>query len=244
MISMSDFHSIRADLERLGFYHGDVDWSENVQAPTDPDAFAREIIFVICNSGMKNTVARGIYLRIMEAIDAGESAASVFGHKGKAGAIDRIWSERQKLFAEYQTVQDKLGWCADLPWIGSITKYHLAKNFGIDVAKPDVHLQRLADQHGTSVEALCADLARKTRLRVATVDVILWRACAEGVISSPTGCFRDGRPLEIEQASHNLPDASSPAGSPVDPDQRAGANTSSREAEHMKLETTPPLTNG
>ena len=72
--------------------------------------------------------------------------------------------------------------CASLPWIGDITKYHLAKNLGANVAKPDRWLVRLADAEKTTVDQLCRRLAIATGDRVATVDVVLWRACAVGVL--------------------------------------------------------------
>ncbi|TIR86905.1 MAG: hypothetical protein E5X04_00440, partial [Mesorhizobium sp.] len=150
--------------------------------PEDASDFASEAIFVICNSGMKNTVARGIYKRVMEAIDRGDSASTAFRHTGKAAAIDAIWKDRHTLLGRYLVAPDKVEFCASLPWIGNITKYHLAKNFGADVAKPDVHLQRLADREGCTAQALCERLAKLTGYRAATVDVVLWRACANGVI--------------------------------------------------------------
>ena len=80
-----------------------------------------------------------------------------------------------------------LEWLQGLPWIGGITKYHLAKNLGIDCAKPDVHLQRLADREGVTAHVLCERLAKATGYRIATVDLVLWRACATGLIDSRTG---------------------------------------------------------
>jgi hypothetical protein len=165
-------------------YEADIEWSEGVLPPDEPGSFAREAIFVICNSGMRFTVAKGIYDRVMDAIGNGQSASTAFGHKGKASAIDHIWQNRGRLFREYQLAQDKLAYLEGLPWIGGITKYHLAKNFGADVAKPDVHLQRLADAEGCSAQELCDRLAKETGLRAATVDVVLWRACAIGALNS------------------------------------------------------------
>jgi hypothetical protein len=39
---------------------------------------------------------------------------------------------------------DPLGVLQSLPYIGPVTCYHLAKNIGLQVAKPDHHLTRLA----------------------------------------------------------------------------------------------------
>lgn len=164
-----------------------IQWQETVRPPADAEAFAREAIFVICNSGMKHTVARKIHDRVIAALEAGRSASTAFGHAGKACAIDTIWERRDRLFSDFQTMPDddhRLAFLRCLPWIGDITKYHLAKNFGVDVAKPDVHLQRLARADGSTIDAMCRRLAAETGYRVATVDLILWFACARGVIDS------------------------------------------------------------
>ena len=186
MIPLDDFNRIRAALGDVA--EKDIEWSEGLKSPANADEFALEIIFVICNSGMKNTVARGIYDRCVSALIAGRPITkNVFGHKGKVDAIKTIWNRRERLFREFLDADDKLAFAKALPWIGPITCYHVAKNFGADVAKPDVHLQRLADQHGCTVQELCADLAKQLGLRVCTVDTVLWRACANGVINSNTG---------------------------------------------------------
>ena len=82
---------------------------------------------------------------------------------------------------------DKLAYLEALPWIGKITKYHVAKNFGLQYAKPDVHLQRLADTFKTTPQVLCEEIAARTGYKVATVDTLLWRAAATGVLDTSTG---------------------------------------------------------
>lgn len=181
---------LRALIERLeqaGFAQGDIRWSENLQPPATAEAFAREAIFVICNSGLNNKVAHGIFLRVMGALHGGHAVDRVFGHRIKVEAIERIWRDRQGLFAEYHQADDKLAYCRSLPCIGPVTCYHLAKNLGLDVAKPDRHLVRLAQVSGESAQALCERLAQAVCLRVATVDLLLWRACAEGIVDPHTG---------------------------------------------------------
>ncbi|MDB5445681.1 MAG: hypothetical protein JWQ97_998 [Phenylobacterium sp.] len=191
-IDAPTFARIRSALDAAGFAE-DVTWSEELQPPASAEDFALEAIFVICNSGMKNTVARGIYERVRSEMEDGGRAFEAFKHPGKAAAIDAIWDRRFVLYETFmaQTSDDlRLSFCESLPWIGGITKFHLAKNFGVDVAKPDVHLQRLADREGVTAQALCERLACATGLRAATVDVVLWRACAEGIINSRTGEVR------------------------------------------------------
>lgn len=181
------FHGIVADLTDAGFAEEDLSWSQSCMPPSRPEQFALETIFVICNSGMQNKVARMIFEKVRGAILEGRSAREEFGHPGKAGAIDDIWSRREELMAGYLQADDKIAFCRTIPWIGGITCYHLAKNFGAQVAKPDVHLQRLAERHGTTCQDLCEVLAERTGFSVSSVDLILWRACAERMIDGRTG---------------------------------------------------------
>lgn len=181
IITASDFHNL---VDALGAQaQADIAWAEECRPPEYAEDFALEAIFVICNSGMQNVIARAIFDRVVDALCLGHPASAAFGHVGKARAIEEIWRDREKLLAGYLAAEDKLAFCASLPWIGEITKYHLAKNFGAQVAKPDVHLQRIADREGTTPQAVCERLAKETGLKVPTIDTILWRACANGLIS-------------------------------------------------------------
>ena len=164
-----------------------IAWQEAIRGPRDDEPMLREAIWVICCSGMKFAVAKLIQERVWSALNAGQPVIDRFRNKGKAAAIENIWKDRQNYFDAYLSSDNKLEFLATLPWIGPITKYHLGKNLGLDVAKPDVHLQRLADRAGQSVQGLCEALAKKTGYRVATVDLILWWACAHGILNSRTG---------------------------------------------------------
>lgn len=171
----------------------DVAWAQALRPPGNAEDFALEVVFVICNSGMQNVVARAIFERCRHSLLGGGSAFDAFKHSGKSRAIDTVWRERVRLYAEFMGAAERgaaLEWLATLPWVGPTTKYHLAKNFGLDVAKPDVHLARLAAQVGTTPQKLCEDIAGAVGLRVAAVETVLWRACANGVIDSRRGMLR------------------------------------------------------
>lgn len=160
-------------------YADDYEWSQKGGSPPmDAWEFASEHAFVVCNSGMKATIATAIYHRVVRAKADGLSARAVFGHEGKARAIDHVFEQRRALYSGFIQADDKLAYCESLPWIGPITKYHLAKNFGVDCAKPDRHLVRIAGDEG--VDQLCARLAQASGDRVATVDLIIWRAASLG----------------------------------------------------------------
>lgn len=204
MIDVDAYKGIVDRLRALTPYNGftvdqHIAWSEQARPPESPEQFAIEAIFVICNSGMKHTIARRIFDRIEAALREGEPTSSgareqlgltpIFNHHGKTSAIDRIWLNRDRYFDGFMAAEDKVLYCGSMPHIGEVTKFHLAKNFGADVAKPDVHLVRLAEQHGTTPQLLCADLAAQLGCKVRTVDLVLWMACARGVINSRTGAM-------------------------------------------------------
>lgn len=182
-ISCELFAKIDRAVREAGYAHA-IAWSENMKFPTSAARFASEAIYVICNSGMSNRVAVPIFERCMAALRSGESALTVFGHRDKAAAIDEIWRHRVSLFRKLKTAPDLIEFCGSLPWVGPITKYHLAKNLGANVAKPDVHLMRLSEPEGVTEQELCERLAQETGYRAATIDLILWRACADGIIHS------------------------------------------------------------
>jgi hypothetical protein len=161
-----------------------IDWSQSIEPPTDADDFASRVIYVICNSGLRVTIAAPIAEACVTVLREGRSATEVFGHARKAAAIDLIWRERHTLFEQYRRAIAKLDFLAGLPWIGPVTKHHLAKNLGATAAKPDVHLIRLANAEGTTPARLCRRLARLTGYKISTVDSVLWRACADGILDS------------------------------------------------------------
>lgn len=171
--------SIRGQVAQAGYGHEAV-WAQSLTGVSDPLTFWTEFAWVVLNSGMKEQIARTIWSRVRPAVEAGLSAGTVFGHRGKAAAIDFVWANQERLLAEYLAAPDKVTWCETLPWIGGITKWHLAKNYGHDCAKPDRHLVRIAGTEGP--HALCARIAEASGDRIATVDVVIWRAANLGFI--------------------------------------------------------------
>lgn len=203
------YREVRARLAALG-HVGDWEWSQNLRPPATAEALVCEYTWVVLNSGMKNTIARKIMDRVWPCLLADLPLhPGVFGHRAKALALGLTWSRRARLFEEFRAfgltglapcdgdhlTATVVAWCEALPWIGQITKYHLAKNLGVDCAKPDRWLVRLADAEGETVDGLCARLAREVGDRIATVDVVLWRACAVGVLVT------DGKTIEINQGA-------------------------------------------
>ena len=163
-------------------FEGDIHWAQRVGPPDWSFGFWIEYAFVVVNSGMKNTVAVKIWKRILDAHDRGDRISSVYGHPGKARALEEVLEARHDWFYGYREAEDKLAFLESMPWIGPITKYHLAKNLGLDYCKPDRHLVRIAEGYDLTPERMCQALANATGDRIGTVDVVIWRAATLGVI--------------------------------------------------------------
>ncbi|MFA5407535.1 MAG: hypothetical protein WC910_09775 [Bacteroidales bacterium] len=173
------FHEAYIWLSEHG-YAGEIRWAETL-APLEqqtPAAFLQEYVWVVLNAGMKEQVARTIYDRFMAARDP-----ATIGHSGKRVAVERALQEHEAWFAALLAAEDKLAYLERLPWIGPVTKWHLARNLGIEVVKPDRHLVRLAARFGyPSPDALCRAIQVEALLpglemRLGTIDLVLWRYC-------------------------------------------------------------------
>ncbi|EHP94480.1 hypothetical protein MetexDRAFT_0679 [Methylorubrum extorquens DSM 13060] len=174
-----------------------LDWSRTIEPPPHADKLAGEIVWIILCAGKTAQAARTIETRVWDALDAGRPVVEAYGHRGRAAAIETVWHDRHRLFAELgEHLGDDdalLAWCRSLPWVGAITCYQLAKNLGRDVPKPDIWLCRLAgipdrpvgrtEERFAACRDLCAPLAEASGDRVAAVDSLLWLACNKGVLT-------------------------------------------------------------
>ncbi len=135
--------------------------------------FLSQYCYVVINAGMRNQVAEKIYQKLCK------EGSDTIGHEGKRKAIKTMSISYDSQFEKLKnckTLEEKLEFLSNLKWIGDITKYHLARNLGIDCAKPDRHLERLKVKYGfKDVQVMCKFIAEKTNERIGTVDVILWR---------------------------------------------------------------------
>ena len=178
---MHKYLDLKEKLILKGYAH-EIDWAENVKPVKDSESFLFEFAWVVVNSGMKNQVAKKIYKKILEAWASGKKVHDVFNHKGKADAMEMVKNNRQTIFKEYLNTNDKLQLLKNLPWIGDITKYHLAKNLGLDCCKPDRHLMRIADSYDTTPFDLCDAISKRVGDRIGTVDVVWWRSANLGLV--------------------------------------------------------------
>lgn len=141
------------------------------------EQFFIEFAFVIFNTGMKNQIAQKMFEKFR---DAGNDPNTV-NHELKKAALIRGLNENIIWFQELKRKtndRDRVEYLQTLPFIGKITKYHLAKNIGIDCVKPDRHLILLGKKFEFDTpRMMCEFIASKSGDLLRVVDVILWRYC-------------------------------------------------------------------
>ena len=165
-------------------FREEIEWARRIRPEDiDADAFALAAAEVVLVSGFRADVVNKLMPKVRRQLRRGQPVSDVFGHKSKTKAIEKIWRRRKALFGKYQqkkTEKEKLTFLETLPWIGPVTKFHLGRNLGMDVAKPDRHLVRIARKFGRTPRSLCRLVSEETGERVGVVDLVFWKAGAEG----------------------------------------------------------------
>jgi hypothetical protein len=187
------FSFARAFVSEHGFSN-EIEWQDSVSLELlTEECFLQEYAWVVLVSGMREAIIRRKFPSISECFYCWSSAKQiadhadtcvrtalqVFRHEPKMRAIaftaSLIAKEGFPMFKQALEAQplDKL---LRLPYIGPITQYHLAKNIGVNIAKPDRHLVRIAQLFGyPSVQDFCAAASSQTGAKAAVVDLVFWR---------------------------------------------------------------------
>lgn len=181
MISANEYYEIKKKVTDAG-YADEVEWATSIKPVDNVDVFIGEYIWVVIHSGLAHRVARSIERKVWDAINTDLPLTYAFKHIPKCKAIAQVYNNKQEYFNKFIEAEDKLAYLESLPWIGKITKWHLAKNFGIETIKPDRHLVRIANNHGSDPFTLCNDIKSTTGEKLAVIDQVLWRAGELGLL--------------------------------------------------------------
>ncbi|MCB0713829.1 MAG: hypothetical protein KDD67_15990 [Ignavibacteriae bacterium] len=175
-------------------YADEIDWQYTVSLEhLTEDVFLREAAWVILSSGMREAVVRKKFPLISQAFFHWEdieaivehqefccsTALQYFNNPAKINAIVSIalHIRDHSFHCVLEALVDKgIEYLQDFPFIGPVTSYHLAKNIGFPLAKPDRHLCRIANELGYDcVQTLCSDISDLTEEPIPVIDLILWR---------------------------------------------------------------------
>ena len=128
----------------------------------------------------------------------------LFNNKNKISAVVKIWLNREDITENYyrkKSLEERLLFLSKLPHIGRITVNHLARNLGENIVKYDIWIQRLGVLYSKNVslydrinngkldndiKSVCDDMflfmEKETNLPRGYIDVVLWKACQNGLI--------------------------------------------------------------
>lgn len=175
-------------------FRDEIAWQEKVNfMDMDETYFLREVAWVVLSSGMREYVIRKKFPQISEAFFDWKSAKkinlnksgcktralSIFNNPNKISAIIEISSliEMESFtFTKERIKNEGVDFIRTLPFMGPATSYHLAKNIGLDVVKPDRHLVRVTEVWGyrTPYE-MCLAISKESGDRISVVDIVIWR---------------------------------------------------------------------
>jgi hypothetical protein len=164
-----------------------------------PEFFFREYVWVVKVSGFNAKIISRIFPRLLvcyqplfdmivgkvdalNSIDIGINAMNVFNNKRKTKAvIDTAFVLRDGIrkygWEKYRDSElntpEKL---EKLPFIGGITKFHLARNCGLlHYVKPDLHLVRMSKVWGfISPIELCKAIQQRYDMPLGLIDLVLF----------------------------------------------------------------------
>lgn len=208
------FNFLQLKLEELGLDSDRKSFKEihyilNNNIVFTPEEFAYECFYVVCVAGFKQDYAKAMcnkiinFVKIKDQFEI-EDLLKLYKNKAKTKAIKNIWDNRkqyQEQFYSLKPLEDKVSFLASLPHIGNITKYHLARNLGLNFVKYDIWIQRLGvalygnidfiDKVNNSkllieIKEFCDkmfdEVQKETNEKVGFIDVVLWRSCQKGLL--------------------------------------------------------------
>ena len=175
-------------------YGQEIDWQESRCLDNlSESSFLEEAAWVVLSSGMREKVISQRFpmitdsflkwisadIIVQNANSCRKKALRAFNNVRKVDAIVAICERVAKEgFACFRVRIEKEGiqFIRTLDFMGPATSYHLAKNIGLDVVKPDRHLVRIAQAVGCRTPTvLCHLISEETGDKISVIDIVLWR---------------------------------------------------------------------
>jgi hypothetical protein len=172
----------------------EIAWQARIDfSQVNESSFLREAAWVVLSSGMRESVIRAKFHSLSIAFFNWHSARRIttnarrcrkialraFGHRGKITSIieiARLVDAAGFDAFKQEIVKGGVQYLQSLPYIGPTTCYHLAKNLGLDVVKPDRHLIRISALMGyANPTELCRTISNAVGDRASVVDLVVWR---------------------------------------------------------------------
>jgi hypothetical protein len=186
------FHAKRVVYENG--YFSEVYFQEKISLQMlNKSDFYREYAWVVLSSGMSEKVIKRIFENLSLVFNNWKNPVLIIKNRRKIyNRAVQIFNNHTKINALFEmaaylckkTCSDVVNliqtrgaeYLMNFKFLGPATSLHLAKNLGINVAKPDRHLMRIANLFGyTCANSLCEKIASFTGEKKSVVDIVLWR---------------------------------------------------------------------
>lgn len=160
----------KSDMDRINSLNGLM---------TDFNDFFYEYVYVVLASGFRAKTAARLTPELVKCRGDMEKMQEIFKNQRKLDSIKKVWDMRnnwEELRNSMKSVDDLM----NLPYIGGITKFHLARNIGLlSCAKPDLHLCKwvkkiTGNEEEEVVSIVTQAIADKLQRKQGTVDFALW----------------------------------------------------------------------
>jgi len=189
-----DFYLLAKSVVVAEGFAREIQWQDGIRISALAESdFLREAAWVVLSAGMREEIVRRKFGAISIAfcnwlsareivVNAGccrRAACGIFNHPKKIESILEIARRVEGLgFDVFRSKLDVegVGFLRSLPYMGPATSCHLAKNIGLDVAKPDRHLTRMSVLAGyNGPEQMCLAISEAVGDRLSVVDLVMWR---------------------------------------------------------------------
>ncbi len=194
-------------------YEKEIAWQKEVSLDNLTESqFLKESAWVILSCGINEIVIRKVFPKISDVFfkwessdtiyrnqsDCLESALNIFNNPKKIKAIIEVAKEIRDVGFDRSLKSIETegpSYLIKFPFIGPTTSYHLAKNIGFNVAKPDRHLVRVANAAGyANPHDLCSDLSKIVGDDINIIDLVIWRYAT--INKNYLELFSDVRPCQ------------------------------------------------
>lgn len=186
------------DYVTVAGFENEISWqrNSNFTSITEP-VLLREAAWVILCSGFRESLVRRIFDHISLCFCDWDSAAAIVhaypachlaaqaSFRGTAKLSAIVETARQIEAVGFDALKmsilaDPISTLRQFPYIGPITVWHLVKNLGSDVVKPDRHLMRVSKHFGFGGPTeFCAAIADMSGEPLKVVDLVVWRYLAD-----------------------------------------------------------------
>ena len=191
---LASFYLTAKELVISSGFQAEIDWQDDLRFGQieEPD-FLREAAWVVLSTGFRESVVRRTFPAISEAFLQWRNARAIsdqarscrrrallaFSNERKIDSIITIAEKVSTMgfpLLRKQIENGGVGFLQSLPYIGPVTAFHLAKNIGLNVAKPDRHLVRAAKSVGISCpQKMCEMIHQVVGDPVSVIDLVIWR---------------------------------------------------------------------